>query len=284
MIAVALFAGLLQAQQPKTHPEYVVSTAWLAEHLSDPKLVIVHVGNPNDFKDAHIPGARFLGGDKFAANTPPGTELLPDDQLKTNLEAIGISDDSRVIIYTPDWQPMAARVFFTLDYLGFRNAALLDGGMDAWLAEKRATSNEVPAVTHGTLTVHPHPEIVAKLDAVKQLVSEGNSQTVIVDARPLRRYRSGHLAGAVPMFWEKNLKGPEEIVQLLKSPEELRKMYVAAGVTPGKKIVSYCEVGLQASYAYFIARYLGYDAAMYDGSWSEWSREKQPSVRGDSAR
>jgi thiosulfate/3-mercaptopyruvate sulfurtransferase len=86
------------------------------------------------------------------------------------------------------------------------------------------------------------------------------------------------------LFWEKNLKEPEEIVQLLKNPEDLRKMYVAAGVTPGKKIVSYCEVGLQASYAYFIARYLGYDAAMYDGSWSEWSKEKQPSIRGDSIR
>jgi len=274
-------AGLSQAQKPKEHPEYVVSTAWLAEHLNDPKLVIVHVGNPGDYKAAHIPGARSLPGNKFTA---PDTELPPDDQLKATLEGIGIGDDSHVVIYSPDWGPMASRLFFTLDYLGFSNAALLDGGLEKWQEEKRATSSEEPTVTKGTLTLQPHPEIVAKLDQVKQLTSAPNSNTVILDARPLRRYRNGHLAGAAPFFWERNLVDPDAMAQVLKSPAELRKMYAAAGVTPGKKVVSYCEVGWQATYAYFIARYLGYDAAMYDGSWSEWSKEKQPTVRGDSAR
>lgn len=86
------------------------------------------------------------------------------------------------------------------------------------------------------------------------------------------------------MFWEQNLKDPDELAQMLKDPQELRRMYAAAGVVPGKKVISYCEVGQQASYTYFIARYLGYDAAMYDGSWSEWSSAKQPSVRGDNRR
>ena len=71
---------------------------------------------------------------------------------------------------------------------------------------------------------------------------------------------------------------------MLKSPQELRAQFDAAGVTPGKKLVSYCEVGLQASYTYFLARYLGYDVSMYDGSFSEWSGAKQPVVRGDSPR
>lgn len=284
-LIAALFTGLFAgAQQPaaaKARPELLVSSKWLSEHLSDPKLVIVHVGSPDDYKSMHIPGARLLPSNKFSG---PGAELLPDDQLKANLEAIGISDDSRVVIYTPDWHPMAARLFFTLDYLGFDHAALLNGGLDQWLEEKGATSTEEPTVTKGTLTIHPHPEIVAKLDTVKQLVGGGNSNSVIVDARPLRRYRAGHLPGAAPIFWEKNLVNAEDLAQMLKSPEELRKMYVAAGATSGKKIVSYCEIGLQASFTYFIARYLGYDAAMYDGSYSEWSSQKQPSVRGDSAR
>src|SRR6185369_1291276 len=119
----------------------------------------------------------------------------PDDQLKATLEGIGISDDSHVIIYSPDWGPMASRLFFTLDYLGFSNAALLDGGLEKWQGEKRATSTDEPSVTKGTLTIHPHPELVAKLDAVKQLASSPDASTVLVDARPLRRYRNGHLAG-----------------------------------------------------------------------------------------
>lgn len=285
LMFLACFAGVLKCQEakaaPKPHPEYVVSTKWLADHLTDPKLVIIHMGNPDEFKAGHIPGARLLTGNKIAGQ---GTELLPDDQLKANLEALGISDDSRVVIYTAGWQPMAARVFFTLDYVGFNNAALLDGGFDAWQEEKRAVSTEEPVITKGSLTLHPRPEIVAKLDVVRQVVNTPGTNTAIIDARPLRRYRQGHLPGAVPMFWEKNLVSADDLVQLLKKPDDLRKMYAAAGVTPGKKIISYCEVGLQASYAYFIARYLGYDAAMYDGSYDEWSKEKQPSIRGDNAR
>jgi thiosulfate/3-mercaptopyruvate sulfurtransferase len=288
VVVTTMVIGLVAvAQQPaaaRTRPELLVSTQWLADHLSDPKLVLVHVGDADAYKTAHLPGARLLTTDKIATqHEMPHVELLPDDQLKANLEAIGISNDSRVVIYSPDWDPYATRLYFTLDYLGVADhAALLDGGIEKWNLEKRPTSTDAATVTKGLLTIHPHPEIVAKMAAVQQLTSGSDSSTVLIDARPIKRYRAGHLPGAAPFFWEKNLVSAEDPV--LKSPEELRKMYAAAGATPGKKIVSYCEVGLQASYAYFIARYLGYDAAMYDGSYMEWSTAKQPSVRGDSPR
>ena len=268
------------------HPELLVSTQWLSEHLSDPNLVIVHIGHDRgDYEAAHIPGARFLSMDKFVSNQDPGAELLPPEQLKQNLEAIGIGDNSHVVYYAPDWDPMATRLFFTLDYLGHGDqAALLDGGMDQWLREKRPTSSEEPKNKPGSLTVHLHPEIVAKMDGMTKLVSEktGASDVVIIDARPGKRYRAGHLPGAESMFWETALVGHDDA--LLRSPQELRKQFEAAGVTSGKKLVSYCEVGLQASYTYFLARYLGYDATMYDGSYSEWSAAKEPVVRGDSPR
>ncbi len=266
----------------KTHPELVVSTQWLNDHLNDPKLVILDVGMSgmgSKFGDAHIPGAREFADEKMARASE---ELLPDDQLKANLEEIGISDDSRVVLYSSHWFPMAARLFFTLDYLGFHNAALLDGGMEKWMQEKRPTSTAAPQITRGSLTIHPHPEIVAKIAEVQKWTTGSDPHVTILDARPRGRYVSGHLPGAVDLFWEQNLVGREN--QVLKSPDELRKMYASLGLTPDKKIVSYCEVGEQASYAYFVARYLGYDAAMYDGSWDEWSKQKQPSVKGDNPR
>ena len=110
----------------------------------------------------------------------------------------------------------------------------------------------------------------------------GAANVVIIDARPAKRYRAGHLPGAESMFWETALVGHDD--GLLRSPQDLRKQFEAAGVTDGKKLVSYCEVGLQASYTYFLARYLGYNATMYDGSYSEWSAAKEPVVRGDSPR
>jgi thiosulfate/3-mercaptopyruvate sulfurtransferase len=265
------------------HPELVVSTQWLADHLSDPNLVIVHVGHDEgDYRAAHIPGARYLSMDKFATgHDAPGTELLPPDQLKKNLEAIGIGDDSRVVYYAPDWDPMATRLFFTMDYLGHGNqAALLDGGLDQWIREKRPTSTEVSTWKPASLTIHLHPEIVVKMDYMKKLVDHPEGDLVIADARPSKRYRNGHLRGAESLYWENALISEKE--PLLKSPEQLRQLFTAATVTGNKKVVSYCEIGLQASYVYMLARYLGFDAAMYDGSYSEWSDAKQPVIRGDS--
>jgi thiosulfate/3-mercaptopyruvate sulfurtransferase len=265
-----------------THPELIVSTQWLADHLTDPNLVIVHIGHDeSDYRAAHIPGARYLSMDKFATGqAPPGTELLPPDQLKKNLEEIGIGDDSRVVYYAPDWDPMATRLFFTMDYLGHGNqAALLDGGLDQWTREKRAISTQTSSGKPGSLTVHLHPEIIAKMDYMKKLVDHPDPDTVIIDARPSKRYRNGHLRGAESLYWENALVSEKE--PLLKSPEQIRQLFTAAGVTGNKKAVTYCEVGLQASYVYLLARYLGFDAAMYDGSYSEWSDAKQPVIRGD---
>jgi thiosulfate/3-mercaptopyruvate sulfurtransferase len=287
---LASLAGLAVGETPKgaaaarpAHPELVVSTQWLADHLSDANLVIVHIGHDEgDYREAHIRGARYLAMSKFATGqTPPGTELLPPEQLKKNLEEIGIGDDSRVVYYAPDWDPMATRLFFTMDYLGHGDqAAMLDGGLDQWTREKRPTSTETSAGKAGTLTVHLHPEIIAKMDYMRKLVDDPENGVVIVDARPSKRYRNGHLRGSESLYWENALVSEKE--PLLKSPEHIRQLFAAAGVTGKKKLVSYCEVGLQASYVYMLARYLGIDAAMYDGSYNEWSEAKQPVIRGDS--
>src|ERR1700742_678890 len=103
MLAQLQLANAADKQTPTagngaSHPEMLVSTQWLADHLSDPHLVIVHIGHDRgDYQAAHIPGARFLPMDKFVSNQGPGSELLPPDQLKQNLEAIGIGDNSRVV-------------------------------------------------------------------------------------------------------------------------------------------------------------------------------------------
>jgi len=281
LTSLAGLSARVEAASP--NPELVVSTKWLADHLADPNLVVVQIGHDEeDYKAGHIPGARYLAMDKLATGqAPPGTELLPPDQLKKNLEAIGIGDDSRVVYYAPDWDPMATRLFFTLDYLGHGDqAALLDGGLDQWTREKRPTSTEDSVGKPGNLTVHLHPEIVAKIDYMKKLVADPDSGVTIVDARPSKRYRNGHLRGAESLYWENALISEKDT--RLKSPEQLRLLFTEAGVTGKKKAITYCEVGLQASYVYFLARYLGIDSAMYDGSYREWSEAKQPEIRGDS--
>jgi thiosulfate/3-mercaptopyruvate sulfurtransferase len=285
IIAAFLPAHAQSAGEARVRSELLVSTDWLAQHLSDPHLVIIHAGrNEKDYSTAHIPGARFLAWDKFVdEHSPLATELLPMEELKKNFEAIGVSDDSRIVIYAPEWDPQAARVFFTLDYLGLGDhAALLDGGIKQWFNEKRPYTSALPAIKPGHLTVHEHSEIVVKMAKIQKIVAgqNGESRAVLIDARPEQRYRDGHISGAAPLYWQKMQVSEDHPV--LRSPEELRAMFREAGATPGRQVISYCGVGQQASYTYFVARYLGLDAAMYDGSMHEWSMmHEQPVVKGD---
>src|SRR6476646_604518 len=136
LLSMLCLAGSLTAQQEKLRTGMVVSTQWLADHLNDPKVVILHVSMPDDYKEAHISGARLMPPPKFVVQQ--GTELPPVDQLKAAFEGVGISDDSHVVVYTSNWGPMATRLIFTLNYLGFDNASLLDGGIDKWAEEKRS--------------------------------------------------------------------------------------------------------------------------------------------------
>ena len=129
--ATAVFATSPRpaAAQRAEDDSVIVSTAWLARHLSDPKLVLLYVGHDTaDAKAEHIPGSRFVSYmDITAQRDGLGTELPPVDQLKALFESVGVSSGSRVVIYGHQ-APMASRAFFTLDYLGNVHASVLDGG------------------------------------------------------------------------------------------------------------------------------------------------------------
>jgi thiosulfate/3-mercaptopyruvate sulfurtransferase len=285
-LLLAAFTVSALGQTKPAHPEMLVSTEWLAAHLNDPKLVILEFPKEKeDYATGHVPGARAIWGEQiYGKKNGVESELLPVDQLVKTFEELGVSDDSHVVIYTTDWPPMAPRVYFTLDYLGLGDhASLLDGGQEKWKAEKRSLSKETPAVTKGHITPHVRPEIVASAQDVKAAsASDGN--TVVVDARPDRRYTAGHIPGAVHLYWQKTVGTDEKQNQYLPH-EEIQKAYLAAGAPSGRKLITYCEIGWQASHDYFTAKYLGYDVKMYDGSYQEWKDVKHEAVvTGDKPR
>lgn len=264
---------------PKVRTEMLVSTEWLAKHAQDDDVVLLHVGGDKaDFDSGHIPGARQLLTKDFIKNEPgaPPNELPAPEELKKAFEAVGVTDKSRVILYANDSQTAAARAYFTLDYIGHGDhASLLDGGMEKWMAEKRPLSTETPGTKPGSLTLRVNPELVMAREQVEKLGPEA----ALVDARPLYRYRAGHIPGAASLYWEKYLASDED--PKLLPAESLRKKLVAAGVTPDKKLVVYCDTGMQSSFAYFVAKYLGYDPVNYDGSFSDWKAGKKAMVKGD---
>lgn len=280
---VLCLAGALLAQPPvrKPHPELLVSTAWLADHLKDPDLVLLHVADTfADYKRGHIPGARYLATAKFIDNSGTlGSELPSVETLVKAFSELGVTDKSRVVIYATAWMPNAARAFFTLDYLGRGDrAALLDGGIEQWLAEDRVVTGVVPTFAAAVFIPRPRPEVRASLEEVKAAVEGPAGASQVLDSRPERRYLAGHLGGANHVYWQETLVDEEHPV--FQPAAKLEALLAARGLQPGRKVLTYCEVGLQASHGYFLCRYLGYEAALFDGSYQAWSAAKLPVVTG----
>jgi thiosulfate/3-mercaptopyruvate sulfurtransferase len=282
---------------PAVRAELLVSTEWLAKNLNNPKVVVLHVAREQKHYDAgHVPGARFLPFNELVATrgTLPN-EFPPVSALQQLFARLGVGDDTRVVLYGENFGLLAARAYYTLDYLGHgSHAALLDGGLEKWQGEKREVSTAAPAVKPATFTPRPQPRVAVTLDAMRDLswvaANSPAPSVAVIDARPSADYlgttpddglpRRGHIAGATSLYWMQHLTSRE--MPTLKPVAELRKMYEEAGATPGKTVVTYCRTGVQASHSYFVAKYLGYDVAMYDGSFIEWSKaDGAPVVAGE---
>jgi len=262
----------------------IVSTQWLADHLNDPNVIVLHLaGIRRDYTAGHIPGARFLWFNDVAPSNPDlNTELPSVSQLQSLFESLGVSDNSRIVIYGQTISPLVARVFMTLDYLGASDrAAVLDGGFTAWKADGRAVSTEVPKVVRGKFTPHVRSDVVVNADFVKANIDKPGIK--ILDARTPNFYtgeggggpRPGHVQGAqnIPFITLTDSTGK------MKDRSAISGMFTAAGVQPTDRVVTYCHIGQQGSLLYLASRYAGYQTSLYDGSFEDWSgRSELPLV------
>jgi len=256
----------------------LLTPAQLRDRLTRGTVVLLHVGEAADYNAGHIPGARFLPYDAISQRRNGlMLEMPPVAVLDSALESLGVSDDSRIVLYwSKDWYSPTTRVFLTLDYLGLgAKTSILDGGFAAWKSAGGPVTTAVPSSARGRLTIHPRSDVIVDATAVRSAI--GDTRTAIIDARDPRFYtgqatgmhaREGHVPGA------KNLPFNTLIDEggTFKSRETLEKLLDAAGATPGRRVISYCHIGQQATVVYFAARLLGRDARLYDGSWDEWSR------------
>jgi len=283
--ALALIALSIQSTchaQTKVRESMIVSTEWLAKHLDDDNLVLLQVGDKKEYDAAHIPGAQYIQTSDIS--TPRGTglilELPPVDQLKATFEKFGVTDKSRIIVYFgKEWVTPTSRVYFTLDYLGLGDrASILDGGLPAWTAEKRAVTADVKPARPGSFTPHPNPQLVVDATWVKSNISKPG--VAILDARDAKFYtgadagsmpRAGHIPSAKSIPFSTLVEDSNKF----KSPEALRALFNTAGVKPKDSVATYCHIGQQASLLYFVAKYLGYDAHLYDGSFQDWSNRAE---------
>lgn len=270
----------------------LVSTEWLARNLNDPSLVILHVamlqaGAPKEL----IPGARVLDYRAITEDRGVPVEMRPLPELVEAFQAQGVSNEKRVVIYGEGWPHNAARAFVTLDYLGHGDrTALLDGGLEAWKAEGRPVVSQPAPAERATFVAKPRPEMLVSADWIAGRLED--PKLALIDARPLDDYSGerkqeglsgGHIPGAYNLFYQDLVVSQQN--PRLKNLEYVKARFSEAGAAKGGPVVSYCYIGMRASYTYLISRHLGYDAKFYDPSWAEWGRrEELPRVAGPSRR
>jgi thiosulfate/3-mercaptopyruvate sulfurtransferase len=266
------------------HPEVLVETGWVAEHLNDPKVRIVESDEDILLYDqGHIPNAVKI--DWVAdLNDPVVRDYLDRPRFEKLLSAKGIGNDTTVIFYGDKHNWWATYAFWVFKLFGHKDARIMNGGRAKWIAEGRELSKDVPNYPPATYKAPERDDqaIRAFRDQVREHIKK--SGVALVDVRSPQEYsgerthmpeypqegtlRGGHIPTAVSIPWAQAVKEDSTF----KSPEDLQTLYGGKGVTPDKDVVAYCRIGERSSHTWFVLTYLlGYPKVRnYDGSWTEW--------------
>lgn len=280
-----------QATASNTALPPIVSGSWLAAELARPDLVILQVAPDSDFVRGHIPGALPLDLTReFLAPAVVGglrTELPDPAALQSVLRSKGIGPATRVVLIydQPQSFTRASRAFFTLEWAGMAGrVAVLDGGLPKWRADGRYVATGGPRRhAPGVVEVAVQADRVVSTEQVRAAI--GRPGTAIIDARDAVFYdderpngmpRGGHIPSAINL--------PHNTVfasdGTFKSKAELEQMVRNAGISDNDALISYCHIGMQASWMYLTLRHLGREVQLYDGSFDAWSRDSALPVEG----
>ncbi|MBI4216634.1 MAG: sulfurtransferase [Chloroflexi bacterium] len=262
------------------NPQLLVETAGLSQRLGEKGLVIVDTRPAADYDKGHIKGAVNIPvADTFLKDSPIPQMAGSKEQIEQLFGAKGIGNDVKVVAYGVGKDTNASRVFWTLEYYGHKNVAVLNGGYTKWVAEKLPTETAAPAITSAKFVAAANPSLLATKEQVLGVAGKGTVQ--LVDARSpaeyagtdLRATRGGRIPGAKNLDWTTLFT--EGDVPVLKSVSELTTMYQAAGATDkSKETWAYCQTGQRSAVSYFTLRLLGYEKVRnYDGSWVEWGND-----------
>ncbi|MDX2137740.1 MAG: sulfurtransferase [Chloroflexota bacterium] len=280
LLTLVLGAAGISAQD--TAPEVLVTADWLEENLENPNVRIIEVSvNPGVFERGHIPGAvNFVWHTDFV--DPVQRDIVSGERFQELLRAAGINEDTTVVLYGDSNNWFAAWGIWIFNIYGLTDARLLDGGRVKWEADGRALATDVATFDAGNVTIgEANADLRALKDEVLSVVL-GESAGQLVDIRGAAEYngeifapegvqelavRAGHIPGAVNVPWGQNVREDGTF----KSVEELRALYAGVGIDGSQPIITYCRIGERAALTWFVLyKLLGYEVALYDGSWTEW--------------
>ena len=293
--ALALMTGVASAESLPTGAteiamDSLVTAEWLSEHLDDPDLVVLDctvqivtteeggmrpVSGKASYDAGHIPGAGFadLMVDLADTEKPIGYAMPTPEEFCKAMGALGVGDDTRVVLYDSNMSVWAARVWWMLRWVGFDNAALLDGGLKAWAEGDRSLSSDPPDRPAKTLTPSVRPELIADRNEVFAAIK--NESVHLIDTLPEQSYRGdftmyvrpGHITSAINI----------PVLNFLDESGRFKSVDELAAVHPADRsdrYITYCGGGIAASGSAFIMTRLGYtDLAVYTASLQEWTAD-----------
>ena len=267
-------------------PRLLVSIDWLAAHLGAPDIRVLDASwhMPAEGRDAfaeyrekHIPGARFFDIDDLSDEQSSLPHMAPPvEKFISRMRALGIGDGHRIIVYDTEGLFSAARAWWLFRLFGKTDVAILDGGLPKWLAEGHPVEDGTPIPRDRHFTARRDASLVRDVTQVAASAKLGDAE--IVDARSPARFRgeepeprpglrAGHIPGAKNVHYKTLLNSDGT----LKSPEEIRATFAAAGVDLSKPVITSCGSGVTAAILSLALELIGHGQhALYDGSWTEW--------------
>ncbi len=272
---------------PYVNPDALVSTQWLADHLDAPDVRIVdgtftlpgvRPAAPELYAERHLPGAVFFDIDDIADERNPLPHMLPSaEKFAQRMRRLGLGDGHKIVVYDSTGLSSAGRPWWMLRVFGHRDVAILDGGLPKWLAEGRPVTDEPPASRErhftarlNTLLVRSKAQLIDNLATGREQVLDARSRPRFAGTakEPREGLRGGHIPGSLNLPYDELT---DRETRTLLPAEELARRFAAAGLERGKPVVTSCGSGVTACALAFGLHLLGWpDAAVYDGSWSEW--------------
>jgi thiosulfate/3-mercaptopyruvate sulfurtransferase len=265
----------------------IIEAEILQAHLGDENLIVIDLSIPQVYKEGHVPGAIHLNYPQIVyAHDDVDCDILPDSDLSEALSKLGLLPEHKIVAYDAQHNPMACRLLWTLEELGYQDLSIMNGGWHAWKDAGLPVESDINVLPESNFSAHQSGKVNATREYIESKL--GDPSVVFLDTRMHEEFtnellitdRGGNIPGAVHFNWENNYN--ESDSYRFYSDDVLRKNFTSLGVVPEKEIIIYCQTHFRSAHTYWVLKYLGYENIRgYAAGYSEWGNATDTKIENE---